>query len=148
MMTVMTKLVQHSKQQPFDQVLSRLELKQRLLPALMYPEEGAGMDAAEATHAIAQYEQFLTLRFLYPNLALVPDQVSDRVKHIHILVDLHQYLDDCFKLYGYVPNHCIYPSTQVLDDTYIQTQVLWKIHSQADDFHRSPYLRAGCIDIP
>jgi hypothetical protein len=148
MMAVMTQLVEHSEQQSFDQVLSSLELKQRLLPVLMCPEEGEGLTTVAAANAIAQYEQFLTLRFLYPNLALVPDQVSDRVKHIHILVDLHQYLDDCLKLYGYVPNHCIQSSTQVLDDTYAQTQFVWKVHYQPEDFRRSPHLRAGCIDIP
>ena len=58
-------------------------------------------------YAEAEYIKFLTLKKLYPKVALVPSKLVDKFWHEHIL-DTKAYAEDCNKVFGRFVHHFPY----------------------------------------
>jgi hypothetical protein len=58
-------------------------------------------------YAEAEYSKFLSLKKLYPKVALVPSKLVDKFWHEHIL-DTEAYENDCIKVFGYFIHHYPY----------------------------------------
>ncbi len=87
----------------------------------------------QITHAIEQYRLFLILNYLYPQNAIVPSQIIDRVWHFHIL-DTAKYREDCQTLFGQFMDHYPYfgmndeSDRQSLKRAFMETKSLWFKH--------------------
>jgi hypothetical protein len=58
-------------------------------------------------YAEAEYSKFLSLKKLYPKVALVPSKLVDKFWHEHIL-DTEAYDNDCIKVFGHFIHHYPY----------------------------------------
>ncbi len=67
----------------------------------------AEMTSQEWDTAELEYRRFLTLKVLYPNVALVPSKAVDKIWHAHIL-DTRAYRDDCEAVFGHFIDHYPY----------------------------------------
>ena len=100
---------------------------------LMNPEDDTGWSIETTTSAIDQYRQFLLLNYLYPERAIVPSQIIDKVWHTHIL-DTAKYREDCQMLFDRFIDHWPYfgmndaADRQSLHTAFSETQVLWMQH--------------------
>jgi hypothetical protein len=100
---------------------------------LMNPEDGAVLSIDRVTISIEQYRQFLLLNYLYPERAIVPSQMIDKVWHTHIL-DTAKYREDCQLLFDRFMDHWPYfgmtdaADRQSLNTAFSETQVLWMQH--------------------
>jgi len=54
-----------------------------------------------------EYRRFLTLKYFYPAVSLVPSQQVDAIWHAHIL-DTRAYREDCEKVFGRFIDHYPY----------------------------------------
>ena len=93
----------------------------------------AAMSAAEWDIAEMEYRRFLTLKLLYPSIALVPSKQVDTVWHAHIL-DTRAYREDCQQVFGRFIDHYPYfgiygkDDYQEMKNTFSQTVVLYEKH--------------------
>lgn len=67
--------------------------------------------------AEAEYCKFLTLKKLFPKVALVPSKLVDKFWHEHIL-DTKAYAEDCNKVFGRFIHHFPYFGIYGEDDQY------------------------------
>ena len=71
------------------------------------PEEGEGWDAAQLDLAEQEYRRFLALHLMFPEMAVVPCHLVDKVWHAHIL-DTQAYGPDCERMFGFFLHHFPY----------------------------------------
>lgn len=67
----------------------------------------AEMNEMEWDQAEQEYRRFLSLKRLYPSIALVPSKQVDTIWHAHIL-DTRAYRSDCEKVFGRFIDHYPY----------------------------------------
>ena len=85
-------------------------------------------DAAEQ-----EYRRFLTLKCLYPAVALVPSKQVDEIWHAHIL-DTRAYREDCHQVFGRFIDHYPYfgiygqEDYQELKNAFAHTVALYEKH--------------------
>lgn len=137
----------------FVQKLEQLDL-QLVADKLMSSEYGCGWTTEQAKLAIDRYKKFLMLQYLYPNLELVPTKEIDTVWHEHILVNTHQYLQDCHYLFGYFLHHRwtnrkrdILESHQSKTAFAITQELFIKIFAE-DILGKTAFEAAPCVDLP
>lgn len=93
----------------------------------------AEMSVAEWDIAELEYRRFLTLKRLYPSVALVPSKQVDAIWHAHIL-DTRAYREDCQQVFGHFVDHFPYfgiygqDDYRKLKDTFAQTVALYEKH--------------------
>lgn len=93
----------------------------------------AEMTEQEWDFAEQEYRRFLTLKVLYPNVALVPSKMIDEVWHAHIL-DTRAYREDCEKVFGRFIDHYPYfgiygeDDYQMLQAAFAETIELYERH--------------------
>jgi hypothetical protein len=114
--------------------------------------------------AIARYKMFLHLKFLFPDMELVPTQEIDEVWHAHILTNTYQYMVDCQNLYGYILHHrsdvsitdeaqqqspeMAFATTQALFEEIFGTGVLKNHNYESAACMTLPLERAACVTLP
>ena len=93
----------------------------------------AEMSAKEWDFAEQEYRRFLSLKVMYPNQALVPSKMVDKVWHAHIL-DTRAYREDCESVFGRFIDHYPYfgiygkDDHQMLVDTFAETVAVYEKH--------------------
>ncbi|WP_448646680.1 glycine-rich domain-containing protein [Pseudomonas mohnii] len=80
-----------------------------------------------------EYRRFLTLKCLYPEVALVPSKQVDAIWHAHIL-DTRAYREDCLQVFGRFIDHYPYfgiygqDDYQELKNAFAHTVTLYEKH--------------------
>ncbi|WOD11669.1 hypothetical protein RPW65_01970 [Pseudomonas sp. NyZ704] len=103
-------------------------LKHKYTESLEAEMSGVEWDTAEL-----EYRRFLTLKYLYPSVALVPSKQVDAIWHAHIL-DTRAYREDCQQVFGHFIDHYPYfgiygqDDYQELKSTFAQTVALYEKH--------------------
>jgi hypothetical protein len=93
----------------------------------------AEMTAAQWDMGELEYRRFLTLKCLYPAVALVPSRVVDAIWHAHIL-DTRAYREDCHSVFGRFIDHYPYfgiygeQDQQALKSAFSHTVALYEKH--------------------
>lgn len=93
----------------------------------------AEMTETEWDSAELEYRRFLTLKKLYPSIALVPSKQVDAIWHAHIL-DTRAYREDCQRIFGSFLDHYPYfgiygqDDYQELKNAFAQTVELYEKH--------------------
>lgn len=93
----------------------------------------AEMTVEEWDLAELEYRRFLSLKVMYPNQALVPSKLVDKVWHAHIL-DTRAYREDCENVFGRFIDHFPYfgiygkDDYQMLLDTFAETVATYEKH--------------------
>lgn len=114
-----------------DMSVSRLDFK-RLKHKYTESSE-AEMSTAEWDMAEEEYRRFLTLKSLYPSVALVPSKTVDTLWHAHIL-DTRAYREDCQQVFGRFIDHYPYfgiygqDDHQELKNAFAHTVTLYEMH--------------------
>ncbi|MFP6844093.1 MAG: hypothetical protein VB958_02650 [Thalassolituus sp.] len=67
----------------------------------------ASMTEAQWDYGEIEYRRFLGLKLRYPQAALVPSKLVDKIWHAHIL-DTRAYREDCQKIFGQFIDHFPY----------------------------------------
>lgn len=89
----------------FDEKLNSVSFK-KLIWKLSESEE-ATWEKSDLDFAEKEYRRFLKLKYLYPEMALVPNKIVDKMWHEHIL-DTKSYRKDCKYLFGKFIDHYPY----------------------------------------
>ena len=137
----------------FVDKLERLDL-QLVADKLMSSEYGYGWDIEKTQLAIERYKKFLILEYICPNFELVPTKEIDAVWHEHILVNTHQYIQDCYYLFGYLLHHRWTDSkkdiveNQKTKSAFITTKQLFMEIFAEDIFGETNFEAAPCVDLP
>ncbi|QSL93962.1 hypothetical protein JWV26_06275 [Ectopseudomonas toyotomiensis] len=93
----------------------------------------AEMSAEQWEAAELEYRRFLTLKCLYPAVALVPSKQVDAIWHAHIL-DTRAYREDCHQVFGRFIDHYPYfgiygqEDYQELTNAFAHTVALYEKH--------------------
>jgi len=93
----------------------------------------AKMNEVEWDKAELEYRRFLSLKRLYPSIALVPSKQVNSIWHAHIL-DTRSYRTDCEQVFGrfidYYPYLGIYgeDDQQELKNAFAETVTLYEKH--------------------
>lgn len=100
---------------------------------LMNPDEGESWSGAYCVRVEAEYRRYLALNRAYPEKAIVPSKIVDKVWHAHIL-DTHAYAKDCEQVFGSFVHHFPYMGTRGDEDArnlqraYAETLQLYEEH--------------------
>lgn len=93
----------------------------------------AQMSVEAWERAELEYRRFLTLKCLYPAVALVPSKQIDEIWHAHIL-DTRAYREDCHQVFGRFIDHYPYfgiygeDDYQNLKNSFAHTVALYEKH--------------------
>ncbi|WP_095148387.1 hypothetical protein [Pseudomonas sp. Irchel s3a18] len=93
----------------------------------------AEMSAAQWDASELEYRRFLTLKCLYPTVALVPSKPVDAIWHAHIL-DTRAYRENCLQVFGRFIDHYPYfgiygqDDYQELKSAFAHTVALYEQH--------------------
>ncbi|GAA6131878.1 glycine-rich domain-containing protein [Halopseudomonas sabulinigri] len=93
----------------------------------------AEMSAEQWDAAELEYRRFLSLKCLYPSVALVPSKQVDVIWHAHIL-DTRAYREDCHAIFGRFIDHYPYfgiygeEDYQELTNAFAHTVALYEKH--------------------
>ncbi|MDN4547165.1 hypothetical protein [Pseudomonas sp. C32] len=93
----------------------------------------AEMSAGQWDASELEYRRFLTLKCLYPNVALVPSKQVDAIWHAHIL-DTRAYRENCLQVFGRFIDHYPYfgiygqDDYQELKSAFAHTVALYEQH--------------------
>lgn len=93
----------------------------------------AEMSAAQWDASELEYRRFLTLKCLYPTVALVPSKQVDAIWHAHIL-DTRAYRENCLQVFGRFIDHYPYfgiygqDDYQELKSAFAHTVALYEQH--------------------
>ncbi|AFY56145.1 Protein of unknown function (DUF1399) [Rivularia sp. PCC 7116] len=105
--------------------------------------------------AINRYKLFLYLKSVYPATGLVPTPEIDVVWHAHMEVNLIQYIQDCYYLFGYILNHCsaIYgeqnqATSLIHQQAFSTTKALFEEFFGFSILDNTSLHAAACADIP
>lgn len=71
------------------------------------PHEGKGWSDGQLNLAVREYQRFLALHLMHPEMAVVPCSLVDEVWHAHIL-DTQAYGADCERVFGFFLHHFPY----------------------------------------
>lgn len=78
-----------------------------ILWKLKHPTHGEPMSDQQLQQAEQLYREWLALNLVYPEKAIVPSEMVDRIWHAHIL-DTQKYAADCDQLFGQMLHHYPY----------------------------------------
>lgn len=113
----------------------------------------AEMSAEQWDAAELEYRRFLTLKCLYPAVALVPSKQVDALWHAHIL-DTRAYREDCHQVFGRFIDHYPYfgiygqEDQQELKNAFAHTVALYEKHFGAYPGGGSESQAMRCKDHP
>lgn len=111
----------------------------------------AEMSAAQWDAAEREYRRFLTLKRVYPAVALVPSKQVDAIWHAHIL-DTRAYREDCQRVFGHFIDHYPYfgiygtDDHQALQSAFSHTVTLYERHFGAYPDHGAATQATRCKD--
>lgn len=113
----------------------------------------AEMSAEQWDAAELEYRRFLSLKCLYPAVALVPSKQVDAIWHAHIL-DTRAYREDCHQVFGRFIDHYPYfgiygqEDQQELKNAFAHTVALYEKHFGAYPGGGSESQAMRCKDHP
>ena len=112
-----------------------------------------GHSMQEIQKSISYYKLFLYIKFIHPATRLVPPPVVDYIWHMHIMVDLSQYVKDCEYLFGHLLNHSSIVNSgahhqETLETAFRKTKAYFKEFGV--DFLEQEYTFSdiACVDLP
>jgi hypothetical protein len=97
---------------------------------LKNPLRGAPMSDVALVQGASLYRQWLSLKLVYPEKNIVPNEIIDGFWHAHIL-DTAKYAEDCNYLFGAFLHHYPYSdwfNAEMHKVEWAQTMELWAKH--------------------
>lgn len=94
--------------QPAAEVLAQVDFDlSKIRHKLANPEEGDAWSEEQFDLAELEYRRFFALCIAYPEEAIVPCRIVDKMWHAHIL-DTVAYRNDCARVFGFFYDHYPY----------------------------------------